>query len=489
MNMTSKEEMRIVGVFKHKDNYYVMLLNDKCNKYYMRLENNTLHNITLEEYIDINKTYFSPKIVMGHKKIEVEPLIRLKNKLIPLALATSIVLSLGGCGKVAADPNIAVDSIAIEQTDDRDVIKTIEGLNDIGIGLSRIGDTDLYRIEKISLGDNKEYQGIDFSALEQAKYDSLVRPNEFNKYIDKENVTYEDIKQVIAENPNLSDGIKKVLYNGVCTMQAKGFNPDLSVLYYNLQRLQIEYLDPGALGNNIGEFDHVRGVVTIDGNITTHTQEDIETVITHEILGHGLTRAYIPDKKVMCEFMNTYLEINDQGLITSAGYLGHFGNEGIADLVTAIATDRKITTETAGYTTEVYEVASLCSSLGISIEDYVNNGIPIIVDKMYEKGIDNPVQTISVFDNTTALMQQNAMVQADLTNTFIDYYGELIEDKAVDADTLVDSSNAYKEYVDTFALDENLGELVIKLNDEDTLSWINPEMVTYSIENINSLSR
>ena len=521
MNIDNKEEMKIVGIFNHKDNYYMMLLNKRCNRFYLKIENNTLCNVTLEEYMDINKTYFSPKIYKGNKTIKIEPLVRFKNKLIALSAATSIMLSMAGCGSqvqeyssAPAAPAVTVEEsvpeVATEPTEMGSTVAgetvtevapeasfeidaslpaavqdTIKGLSEMGVYVESISpDVDIYKFKGVDLKE-PTYQGIDFSTFSEVSYVDSCTPAEFAQYIDIQNPTYDDVRNVLNSNPQVPDDIKEILLGGINNMEAKGFSMDLSVLYYNLQRLNVKYVQPGDLGTCIGIYDHVDGCTYLENEINQKDPAYVAEIVRHEVLGHGSTRAYNPNAKVMCDVMDPYLEIDQQGVIRDAGFLGHFAVEGIADTITAIANDKKIDTQTSSYTTEVYELITLCDSNDIEIEDFANHGIELLIDKMKANGVENPYQTISILDNTTELMMQNALVQADLTSTFVEYYDEL---EANNVDNLYDSSQAYKDYVALFEAGSG-DPLVVEVNDADTMSWINPIAVTNSIDNAKVLSR
>ena len=505
MNYSDKEEMRIVGVFNHKDDYYMLLLSERCNRFYLKIENNTLCNVTLEEYIDINKTYFSPRIVKGNKKIKIEPLIRFKNKLITLSMAASIMFSLAACGKTEAltiepteVPNeVVVQEATVDQSVEKisspeeveivetDIEKTIRELKSIGVYVENISpDVDLYRINGVELKE-PVYQGIDFTPLASARYYNQVTPGEYGEYIGKKDVTYRDVKIALFKNENVDDETKQILLSGITNMENKNFNIDLSVLYYNMERLNVTYLEPGALGYNIGVFDHISGCMYLDKNINNMDAKKKAEIIRHEALGHGSTRAYNEEQELMVDVMDPYLEIDEQGVVRNAGFLGHFGVEGIADAITSIANDKLLTGGSEAYITEVYELSTLCSSVGLTIEDFANGGVELLINRMKEVGIDNPIQYISTFDNTTEMMMKNFLVQADLTDTFVEYYDELEENNV---ENLNESSLAYQDYLGTISFDGD-DPLVIKINDEDTFAWVNPIEVTNSIEKTNSLGR
>lgn len=460
MNIAEKEEMDVVKIFKHKDDYYMMLLDSRCNKYYLKIVNNTLCNITIDEYLDITKTYYSPQIYYGYKKVNIEPLIRYKNKLIAMGTAVGIMASMAGCAPLQE--------------------KTENGLSAIGIEVEDLADSnDLYRISKINLGDKLKYGNMTFENFVNCQYDKHCTPGEYGEIIGITNVTFDDLREAVKENADIPDNIKNILYKGIDNLQLSDFKMDYSTLYYNLQRLKTVYVNKNVIDGNAGIYDHISGVAKLD-NALIDNPDFAYTIIIHEILGHGSTRSYNPDKKVMCDVSECCLYMDSLGSLYSSHPLGQFGVEGIADIITSLATQEKITTETAGYTTEVYSVVTLCSSLGISLEEYANNGIDYLINEMYKNGIENPYKYIITMDEVSLSMINNQLIQADNTQLFIEYYDELYKNGKTQ-DELAESSEEYKPYVEEYTVNEV--PLLMKYKGLTEFDVIIPAIVTDHVQN------
>lgn len=461
--MNKKENMILNSKFRYNNSEYLLLINNKCQRFYLKINNNNVDYVTMEEYININNTLFSAKFLTGYKRIEVKPLIKIKNKLISLSLATSILLSLSGCAK-GND-------------------KTINGLSEIGIETSIISnDYDIYKVTGANLDNKTKYGNVDFSFFSDTPFSVICTPSIFGDYVGKSNISYNDLKNTIKNNDNIPKDVKNIINEGIENLEKENFNMNYSVLDYNLERLTVEYVDPQEINNNAGIFDAYTSTAKINKEIKDKLFFSKEILI-HEIIGHGSTRAYDKEKGIYCDVTVLYLNIDENGSISDAYNYGAFGVEGIADIITSIANKKKIKTNDAGYTTNVYELSTLCSSVGITVEDYANNGIEYLTNKMLEQGIDNPYQIITSLDNTALLLQQNSLIQSNSTSVFIDYYKELSESN-LDIDTLKKSTIAYSDYVDI----EKIGDLnvIIKLIDEDTFDLIQPEIVT---DYVNSLEK
>ena len=120
--------------------------------------------------------------------------------------------------------------------------------------------------------------------------------------------------------------------------------------------------------------------------------------ITHEILGHGSTIAYIPDK-VYCTVAGMNMFLDENGMASSSGITGHFMEESIADLISAYAIKQKLFGEDNDYTFETYAFSALCRSADCYITDFANGGVDYLIKCMQNKGITNPYQTILSLDS------------------------------------------------------------------------------------------
>ena len=454
--MNNKEKMTVNAIFKYKNNTYVLLLNDKCQRFFLKFENDKLDYITIEEYKDINQVLFSLKPLVGYRMFEIEPLIRIKDKLVTLTVAASILITLSGCVK------------GIE--------KTTEELNKLGIETVIVSaENDIHKITKVNLDKKTTYNNADFSGFSNTPFSVICTPGTFGNYIGTQNVTFEDLKTTVKSNNNIPDDIKTIINEGIDNLEIANFNMNYSALKYNLEKLRVEYVEPQEINYVNGIFDTFAATAKINKEID---KTQLKEVLIHEIIGHGSTRAYDKEKEILCDVGSLYLSIDENGGLTDVHNYGAFGMEGIADVITSIANNKKIKTS---YTTHVYELTTLCSSVGISIEDYANYGVEYLTEKMLEQGIDNPYQVITTLDNTALLLEQNALIQSNSTDLIMYYYQELSEGN-LNMDTLRKSTIAYSDYVETQKVgDQNV---IIYAIDEDTFDLIQPDMVTDYVHNL-----
>ena len=100
---------------------------------------------------------------------------------------------------------------------------------------------------------------------------------------------------------------------------------------------------------------------------------------------------------------------------------------------------------------------------------------------MLEHGIENPYQLLTTLDNKTSLLLQNALIQSNSTELFMDYYKELSDNNS-DNDELKESTLAYNEYVET---EEMQGmNIIMRMKDDDTFDFIQPDIVTDYVNNL-----
>ena len=459
--MNKKEKMLINAKFRFNNNEYLLLTNNKCQKFYLKLDsNNKIDLVSLEEYAIINKALFGLKKQYGYTTIEIEPLMRLKKGLVSLSVAGSILLTLSGCSK-------GID-------------KTTKGLENIGIETSVVNDEfEIYRMTKANLGEKVEYANINFSSLSDTPFSLICTPSDFGKYVGKSNVSFDDLRTTLKNNSNVPEEIKIIINEGIDNLERENFNINYSALDYNLERLTVEYVEPQEINNTSGVFDHFTSKVKVSNKINDK-QDFSKDVLIHEIIGHGSTGAYDKEKGVICSIEPIYLIMDKDGSIYDLFNYGSFGNEGIADIITSVATNKKIKPG-KGYTTNVYELATLCSSVGISVEDYANYGVEYLTEKMLEHGIENPYQLLTTLDNKTSLLLQNALIQSNSTELFMDYYKELSDNNS-DNDELKESTLAYNEYVET---EEMQGmNIIMRMKDDDTFDFIQPDIVTDYVNNL-----
>lgn len=270
------EKYRLVAIIKHKENKFQILSNKQCQKYFLRiLDDGSLMYPTLEEFDELykifnannNLAYMINKDKREENNSNKSKYISLIPKIIHngvlISLATALILT--GCSK-----SIDANSITSD-------------INEVTSTSNETSKDNIFDIELLP-GDIlmlREYEGIAF----------CKDIEEFKKYIDidVEDPTFEDLKNAVQKNENIDDRYKEWLYTGIDNLESSGINMDLTMLYYNLNRIKIievsldeirEDYPPAA----VAYFNYIDGIVGVNKETTNPFE------IYHEVLGHGMTQ-------------------------------------------------------------------------------------------------------------------------------------------------------------------------------------------------------
>ena len=459
-----EETWKIIGEFKYNNETYVAVINDKCRKFYFKKTESDYEYLTVEEYIRISKKFNTLKVIRGSKDNTLikPPLIKFKNKLVSSILLSSVILTLSGCGS-PKNPN-----------------ETMEIMANDGIALECLSeDNSIYSIEGINLENNKKLSscGVSFEGYKDITFKETIAPSQLANVLGYDTIEWEDLVTTINNNQNIEQSLKDILIEGINNLKDNNFDMDLSVLYYNLTNLTVEYVDPSLTNDNAGYFNHETCTVVISEEIKSN-KDFYKEVMTHEILGHGSTRAYISEKEVLVDIMTPYLVIEDNGVVNSTGNYGYFGMEAIADIITSTAMNKKLGYDTAAYTPEVYYLSTLCASVGITPEEYANNGIEYLNAKMMENGISNPYYYLTILDVQTELLNNYQDVQANATDIFIEYFQELIA--SGNTKYIEDAKTEYAKYITTENLDGN--NIVVRIKTETCFVLVQPDEINNAID-------
>lgn len=261
------EKYRLVATIKYKENKFQILSNVQCQKYFLKiLDDGALIYPTLEEFDELNKIFNVNNNLMyminkdkrgennNSKKSKYISLIpKIIHKGVLISLATALMLT--GCSK-----SIEANSISDETSKDN-----------IFYGEILSEDISVLRY----------YKGVTY----------CKDIEEFKKYIDIDvkNPTFEDLKNAIRKNENIDDIYKEWLYTGIDNLESSRINMDLTILYYNLNRIKIievsldeikEDYPPAA----VAYFNCIDGIVGVNKEIVNPFE------IYHEVLGHGMTQ-------------------------------------------------------------------------------------------------------------------------------------------------------------------------------------------------------
>lgn len=384
------EEFRILLEIEYKGNRYKVLSNKKFQKYFLKILNDgTLMYPTIQEFQELYKMFqnnsiqsycpetsdeFKVEEKFQKRKVKLEPKVIWKKTLITLALALTIISN---------NPKANAINIALS-TEQNQTSQTTEYIAGGQIQLEKIKD-EVYIVDEWK--DNIYCDSIE----------------KFNKYIEIQNPTYDDIRAVLEENGNIAEEYKPIILEGINNLEERLPNMNLSVLYYNLSRMKTiekkqENIKEDAGENAIAYFSKITGEVVINKDNLD------EEVLLHEILGHGSTCAIMQyDNKTLYmgpDLIRYFKEDNETELFGSSLA------EAEADMIAKIALGEKIAYRQS-YSAISEQLRIFMETSGVDFTTFVNKGTSYLVNEMYKNDIDDP---FVYFENCDAL--RNAMVYA-----------------------------------------------------------------------------
>lgn len=219
-------EYTIIGNFYYKNKNYELLLDEDQRYFFLEIINGQYEYVHLKEYIELIDKFANKKdikLFLGFKKKEKK-----KIKLIPKILigATAVILSsslLFNINNSKPDTiytdykNSSTYSEQIENRTDKEIERYLEEI---------ANETENFKIDTSRQSGNRTLI-YDFSELDEV----------FNN--EKEDVTYDTIRETIRTNPNISDKYKNIMYSFAANLERQYPTMDLRVWNHNLQTLKI----------------------------------------------------------------------------------------------------------------------------------------------------------------------------------------------------------------------------------------------------------
>lgn len=232
-----------IGTFYHKTNLFQLLIDEKNKFYFLKINNGNYSYPTLKEYVQLLEIFSDNENI---RAIEINNLNEINNKnkkkkirIIPKVLigATAVALSLAFL--TSLDMGRPIDkslnytsyvntSTCVEETIDLEMTKTEEAIQKYLEEIAK--DKEIYGEKTYT--DNLGYVKI---------YDSVGLDQYYNTQ--KEDVTYDMIREAIRNNPNIPDRMKTVFYVVVDNAEKKYPTLDLRIWYKNLQTLNVVELN------------------------------------------------------------------------------------------------------------------------------------------------------------------------------------------------------------------------------------------------------
>ena len=341
-------------------------------------------------------------------------------------------------------------------------ISLAQAIEETGFGIARKEDaefeengeevfydsaTELFSSKKIEVEavDNGEYR---IKAIKQnPRYiDSVFveNANEFSLITGIINPSYDDLRDAVSANINISEDFKDILLEGINNLELNEFDIDFSVLYYNLSRLQVVETDSGVLKflndnrSTIATFNPTDGQIAIKhanwDEIGDDEKQKIKYTFLHEVLGHGSTEAYVDNNyKSLAYSLVTPIEDLEGKLATidMVNY-GDAFKEGVADIIALKAIDAN--KDFITYKPFYMELEILLKVLNYSEKDLIDYGVWGLKNEMSKQGIEDPEKYIDRIDTAKMSIATSYEVSEkfDIQGDIIEMLNQIIAKKIKD---------------------------------------------------------
>lgn len=323
-----------------------------------------------------------------------------KRRVAPFILTAGLLPTLVGCSNTKTGSNSY--SITTSNEHDENLLKPLKKK---GFKISEIEVKDNFNIYKLENNISDYFNTLNgdiYNIYQPFDYNKCCTPIEFKEYIGSDNITYTDIKNTLNNNTNIDSNIKDILMEGINNLENNNLDIDLTVLNYNLSNLDIEYvtIDEKDQVEIMAKFEAINHRVLINPNVLSNPL--FKTILIHEVLGHASNIAYLDkDGGIYCSttFSNVMIEGNDR--IIGYNNLGTAFEEGIAEYIRYYATNEKIDPNQTSYSVGLYMLLFMTKSCNLSVNDYINNGVESLINKLQDNNLGSVVHFIELFDIET----------------------------------------------------------------------------------------
>jgi len=350
--------------------------------------------------------------------------------------------------------------------------------------------TDIPYLYNIQSYDSEKAKGTPYEMKKvQKSYNTKCTPKEFEKYTNEKNITWSDLKNTV-NNSKFDNNHKNILLKGIDNLEKNNFNMNLSAINYNIKNISIEYVDEYHDEDILGEFSCFEHKITLSKNI--NDQSKYELVFLHEMLGHGMTDAYIDDTKVYCSIDTpTYVTDPDNNFIGYSLY-GEAFTESTAQIIAITALDKQLSPEyMSGYDLNMTELLMLCKDNNCEIAEYADNGINYLIKKMKQNKIDNPYDLIAMTTYNLETAEMNMEIKKLSEQIMYEYFCERVSDKKQEGKSLEEINKDIQEifnYFGEYILVEIIDNDNIVANNKDyiNLTRLYEEIGNYALGNTKS---
>ena len=407
------EEFKVVMQILYKENKYLILLNTRHQKYFLKiLDDEKFMYPTMQEFTELYNIFEKNEIrnkcyqkdfqqaennsKFNYKKLKFEPKIILGKTLVSLVTAISIL----GCGQTVKAEEKRQEIVTAEQ------IQSQIELNEKDIEINQENSTDeVVTIQKLAPNEYKLLTGNCGSDL---YFDSI---DEFSEQLNQKNPTFEEIEKKIQQDKNIPDKYKKIFIEGLENLKELMPDLNLSVLNQHLER-GLKIVE--KTGKEIAEQEGKNSIASFDKSNSTmyiNPQDVNEETLLHE-LAHAIT-GIIMQKDGKKIYMGTEAII----YFKDTGNLQVYGTgfaEAIADIVSKNALgDKGI--EKGSYQAISEQLEVMLNVTHDSSTDLVNKGASRFIQKAKKIGIDTIYDNISSCDMLCTALQEGISIQTELS--------------------------------------------------------------------------
>lgn len=336
----------------------------------------------------------------------------------------------------------------------------IDFLEQNKINCSKDSISALVPIYKLSSNDPNFFSHLneDIVVYDPYKYSKIMTPKEFSEYVGENNVTWKDIIKTLEDNKDIPEKEKNILLKGIKNLKYNKIdkiNFDLGVLNYNLKNIKIIYetLKDGSK-LEVARFIADKHAVYVNEKLLKRTHsinpKYYSDILVHEILGHASNMAYLDkDGGIFCSthFMGCLLSDNK---LYGYNIFGQSLDEAVAEYIRVNALGKKLDSNDSQYLPFLYFLIIACNIVGISIDDYIDNGLEYLLNKLKEKNLYDGISCIELLDSKFANIFLNG----------IDFTGCSLEDLILPLLYNV----AYQNYKNGMDMKNNLDSIVYTLD-------------------------
>lgn len=466
---------------------YTAVVRSDGFRFFLENKESNLYDYPLyEDYLKLYRNYCKSNYysLLGDFSLDKLKVKFKSGKVIPLALATSIMLSTVSCKDNKKTYDVDQEKVYEVNTLPNDF--TFEGMqldpfyNNGNSFIIKSLDKDTLDYDKVS---------VPSEFLPLFSYNHYIVPSQAADYLVKKNVTKEDVIKLINDK-QFDEFTKETLIDGLNNLDSKLIKINYDILYYNLYNLSIEYYEdldlPDKSVNEGARFVPENHKLYLSNN---YNNEDIyKMVLCHEILGHASTTVYIDEFNLYCTPRIPVVIFDELGNVEQVTYFGSSLDEGFTEIIASIASNKKIDCYKSGYGLQAYSFISYISMLGISLNDFAKGGVELVKNVSDEIDKDFTVNFINTLDAELSLQASNARFVTDYSDLFVDlyinatrYYEDLGYDQKFIQNQFNYSLEQYKNYVG-LVFRGNGVSYVASYNDAGCEAIVNPKYISECVD-------